>query len=256
MPIKSSLKNFEPARQVFKREITLLSRGYYDRAAFPDGKITVFPWDVDIDAWVQQVQHEAKYKTRLLWELTAKLCNLNGCKIEKLPVGDVYTILFVARAITSDSVIEYTPTCTKCGQVNQRVTVRVPDELERVGEKPLDYPGWDEFKLPKSGDVVRLRPYTVEDELVVTGRDEQSRKKVPDRMLRLCAPVVSIGGGAPDSLDELVGWWSALHPKDRQEFITQQDLLYPHLNPELEHVCDVCGAKFVHTLNVNAEFFR
>lgn len=255
MPINSGLKNFEPARQVFRREITLLSGGYYDRKALPGGRITVFPWDVDVDAWLQQRRRESKFSS-VLWELATKVSNLNGCPVEKLPLGDVNTILLVARSITNDSQVEYAPTCTKCGMLNEKVVVKIPDDLTRIGEKGPEYPGWDEFVLPKSNDVVRLRPYTVGDEVQITSRTDEQRKKLPDRMMRICLPIVSIGGGAPDHVDELMGWWNALHPKDRKEFLRNQDNLYPHLDTDLEHVCDVCGAKFVYTLNVDTEFFH
>jgi hypothetical protein len=45
MPIKTNMKSLQPRRQVYKRELNLLSKGFSAPKAWPEGKITIYPWD-------------------------------------------------------------------------------------------------------------------------------------------------------------------------------------------------------------------
>lgn len=255
MAIKSKLPSLEPARKRLRTSIKLLSGAYYARDAFPDGMITVYPWDYDIDLWVQG-QRQGQVKPDTLYRVLPMVCDLNGVDVNVVPIGDLFTILTVARAITLDSVIKYSPVCPSCAVTNQEIEVKIPSGLARFGEKGPDYPGWDEFTLPKSGDSVRVRPLTIGDERAIVARSPEAVAKVDHPKMRILTGVVSIGGGVPESLDELLGWWAALHPADKVEFTRKQDDLFPHLGDTIEHSCDACGFNFVVPLGIDATFFR
>jgi hypothetical protein len=253
MALKTNMKDLTPSRLRLRREITLLSHGFSCPDAFPDGRIVVYPWDADVDAWA--VERAGRGLKNFMWDLLAKVCDLNGCPLEKFVVGDVSTVLLVSRALARANKVMYVAKCPECGHEHQDV-ITVPDELERVGEKSADYPGYDVITLPDCKDVVKIRPLLIGDFMAVENRPAPARQKYPDRLCRTLIPVVSVNDTTPDSFDELAAWYEALTPADKQYFVTQQDALYPHLNTDLDWTCDACGHKFVVPLVFNDKFFR
>jgi len=255
MPFKSNMTNMQPRRQAYARRIKLLSGGYIKPDAFPNGEIMVFPWDSAIDEWLVNRVKTGNRDTAL-YDLCAKVCDLNGCPLESFLVGDVNTVLLVARAIRYNSVIEYQSECRHCGH-RAMEQVRVPDELERLGEKGPEYQGWDEFTLPDCKDVIGMRPLQVRDERAIRERDETTKALMTERTHRILAAVTTINDGKPDCWEDAVRWYNALSPKDASELETKQNELYPHLNTTLWHTCDDCGKKFSFDLDLNdVEFFR
>jgi len=256
MPIKTNLKSLTPRRQQYKREITLLSHGYNNPTAWPDGKITVFPWDNAIDQWlVDNVRKQNKQE--LVYGLLRHCCDLNGGNIDDFVADEINVVLLVSRALTTDGVVVYTAVCPFCGYKKQE-KLKVPDELEKVGEKTQDYAGFDEITLPVCEDKVKLRPLLVRDEKLVINREDDKKKVIPDAELRTIMRVVSIGEGKPDSLEELVTWFRALHAKDAKFLEDEGRRITPHLNTNIPHVCDEadCGRKFTHPVTFDQEFFR
>ena len=77
MGIQTNLKSLTPRREAYKREITLVSGGYYAPKSFPDGKVTVYPWDATVDSWFQERMRQPK-REHALWEVTSKVANLGG----------------------------------------------------------------------------------------------------------------------------------------------------------------------------------
>jgi hypothetical protein len=254
MPIKTNITNKTPRRQLFKKEITLMSRGFSNPAAWPGGKLTVYPWDTEVDEYLIE-QARKSSRQQLVYGLLNKLCDLNGGKIEEFVAEEVNTVLLVARALSTEGIVNYTSECPMCAK--KRVeTIKVPDELEKVGEKPTDYPGYDDITLPVSKDVVRLRPLLVKDELIIEQRDDAQRRLVSDTRLRMLMPIVSVNEGKPDTLEELVNYIRILHPNDVQYLEQQQKKLTPHLNANVPHKCDDCGKEYTHLLSFDQQFFR
>lgn len=256
MPIKTHLKSMTPRRQQYKREITLLSHGYTNQQAWPDGKLTIYPWDNTIDQYlVENVRKQSKQE--LVFSLLRLCCDLNGGKIDDFVADEINVVLLVSRALSSDGVVVYTARCPHCGATKEE-TIKVPDELEKVGEKSTDYPGFDIITLPASTDVIKVRPLLVVDEKAIIGRDDLKRKEVSDAELRTLMRVVAINDSKPDTLEELVVWFRALHAKDAKMLEDKGRELTPHLNTVVPHVCDDadCGKKFNFPLNFDQEFFR
>jgi hypothetical protein len=262
MAIITNLKTLAPARDRFKREIVLLSHGFSMREQLPGGKITVYPWDQTIDDWVIRNLKKIKLAT-MPFEIAKKLVNIPD--IKRLPAGDVTTILLVAKAAARDSTVTYTSVCPACGHTAP-VTIKVPEQLLRVGEKTDDYPGWDEFKLPAAGDLMRVRPLLVQDELALIDRaDEQlapvQAGTIPPvpmsmRLSRAITHLISVNGGVPDTVEEAATYFNALQPSDFDFFLDSVASIEPHLGTDLTHVCDKCSTKFVHSLALDSEFFR
>lgn len=256
MPIKSNLKSMTPRRQQYKREITLLSHGYNNQTAWPDGKITVYPWDSAIDQWlVENVRKLSKQE--LVYGLLRHCCDLNGGKVDDFVADEINVILLVSRALSSDGIVVYTSQCPFCGFKKQE-KIKVPDELEKLGEKSVDYPGFDVITLAEAKDVVKIRPLLVKDEKSIVAREEDARKVVSDGELRTVMRVVSINDTHADTLEELVTWYRALHAKDAKFLEDEGRRLTPHLNTNIPHICDDqdCGKKFTFPLNFDQEFFR
>jgi len=256
MPIKTNLKSLTPRRQQYKREITLLSHGYNNPTAWPDGKITVFPWDNAIDQWLVENVRKAN-KQELVYGLLRHCCDLNSGAIDDFVADEINVVLLVSRALSTDGVVAYTPTCPYCGAKKQE-TIKVPDELEKLGEKPQDYAGFDVITLPVVSDVIKIRPLLVRDEKLIINREDDKKKVVADPELRTLMRVVAINDSKPDTLEELVTWYRALHAKDAKFLEDKGREITPHLNTNIPHVCDDadCGKKFTFPLNFDTEFFR
>lgn len=254
MAIVTNLKSLTPRREAFKREVTLVSNGFYNPKAFPGGKVTVYPWDSAINDWFQTRLRQPK-REYALWEAIEKVADLNGAKYREMPVGDIMTILMVSWAIRSACIIEYTAICPNC-QHATKDKINIPTELVKVGEKAPGYPGYDEVTLPDSKDVVRLRVLTVNDEMIIAERSEEEKKAMSDSEAQVLVPIVSVGGGTPDSKDELAVWFRALSPKDASFLTRQRAALAPQLDPDIAILCDGCQQEFKHTLDLQRDFFR
>jgi len=260
MPIKTNLTTLQPARERYKTEVQLLSHGYYAPDQFPDGMITVFPWEHQIDEWIMRDGRKLQGR-KLLWQLASRLCDLKGLPIEDMLVGDQSTVLLVARSLRYSSTIRYTPKCSICGKDNPMEEIVVPRDLARKGEKAADYPGFDDVILPDSKDVVRIRPIRVRDEMFIddylTKKTEPNQVLLSAKMLRSLLPIMSVGGGAPDNLDEAFRWFSALPPNDASYLDEQITAINPQLSTEIEHQCDHCEMRFLVPLPLDEpEFFR
>lgn len=256
MPIKTNLKTLAPRRQTYKREIQLLSHGYNDPAAWPDGKLTVFPWDDAIDRWmIDNVRKLSKQD--LVYGLLRNCADLNGGNIDNFVADEINVVLMVSRALSTDGVVVYTAICPYCGGKRQE-QIKVPDELEKVGEKTADYPGCDEITLPMIQDKVTLRPLLVKDEKTILNRKDADKKTVSDAELRTIMRVVTVGEGKPETLEELLNWYRSLHPKDSKFIEDEGRRITPHLNTNLPHVCDEpdCGRHFHQNVTIDQEFFR
>jgi hypothetical protein len=256
MSFQSNMKSLQPRRLQFQKKIKLLSGGFARPESFPNGEITVYPWDANADDWMADRVRKGD-KNTVMFDMCAHLCNLNGCKIDDFITGDVNTVLLVSRALRYDSVVEYECTCpnANCGNVT-REEIKIPDELGRLGEKTSDYPGFDEITLPDCKDVVRLRLLAVRDEKSIMDRDLASKALMSDRVAHIVWPITSINGGSPDTWEEVQRWYQALSPTDSESIEEQENLLYPHLNTAIPHVCDICRRKFKYSLDFNTEFFR
>jgi hypothetical protein len=254
MAFQSKLKTLAPRRTQFQQPVKLLSGGYAKPEAFPGGMITVYPWDTNIDDWLAERIKKGR-QHMVLYDLCAKLCDLNGCPLESFVIGDVNTVLLVARSIRYNSVVQYSPVCPACGYESQEV-IKVPDELGRVGEKSADYPGFDDIVLPDCQDEVRIRPLTVRDEQLINERDDASKVLMTDHVMHILMPIVSINGGKPDAWEEAVRWFNAISPQDASFLEAQEAQLYPHLDTDIPHVCDKCRHQYLHTLDFSKEFFR
>jgi hypothetical protein len=254
MAIKTNLKSFAPRREQFKKEITLISGGFYNRTAFPGGKVTVFPWDSHIDGWFQERLREPN-KEYALWEAAEKVASLNGCPLRDMVMGDVWTILMVSKAIRTDCVISYKAVCPSCGKSDAAV-IRVPDELQVQAKKAQDYPGVEDISLPDVGDIVTVRPLTVGDNMLILERDSEKRHQMSDNIAGILLPIKAVNGGVVESVQEILQWYNALSPKDADYLEKEQGRRHPQLDTAIPHKCDACGNKFVFELELNRDFFR
>lgn len=257
MPIQTNLKDLTPRREKFKRTVTLLSKGYSNPNAWPGGKLVVFPWDNDIDNWLTGAARKGMSDNNVFFGLLGRLCDLNGAKIDDFVASEVLAVLLIARSIQTNCVLTYTAICPNPACRSTEVTnITVPDELGRVGEKTNDYPGWDEITLPECGDVVRIRPLLIRDEMATESRPDGERKLIPDEQANTLKSIVSVGGGSPERIEEALQWYTALPPRDVKFFNTQRDALTPHLDVRVPHRCEKCNREFQHLLGLDKEFFR
>lgn len=256
MPIKTNLKSLTPRRQQYKKEITLLSHGYNNPTAWPGGKLTVFPWDNSIDQWLLDNVRKLT-KAELVYGLLKHCCDLNGGSLDDFIAEEINLVLLVSRALSTDGIVVYTSQCPFCGAKKQE-KIKVPDELEKLGEKSPEYVGFDEIVLPVVQDKVKIRPLMVKDERIIIERDDDRKKAVPDTELRTLMRIVDINESKPDSHEELLTWFRALHSKDAKFLEDEGRRLTPHLNTNIPHVCDEieCARKFTHPITFDQEFFR
>jgi hypothetical protein len=254
MPIKTNMTSLQPRRQAYKREITLLSKGFSAPKAWPGGKVTVYPWDSEVDAFVLE-QAKANAQGNLLYGMLERVCDMNGASVDQFVFSEINSILLVSRSIQFDGTIEYESVCPYCS-ARDKETIQIPHELAPIGEKTADYLGYDEITLPECKDVVRIRPLLVKDQKKIEMRDSDALVKYSDRKLQILFAVVSVGEGTPDNVDEVAEWYDALSPTDARHLEEKQVELSPRLDNRLPHKCKKCTRAFFHTLLFDQEFFR
>jgi hypothetical protein len=254
MAFQSKLKSLVPRREQFQRRIKLLSNGYTCPKAFPNGEITVYPWDTHVDDWLA-ARIKKGDQHMVLYDLCAQVADLNGCPLENFVIGDVNTVLLVSRSIRHNSVVEYEAQCPACGYKTVE-TINVPNELGRVGEKFDGYLGYDQIVLPDCEDVVHIRPLTVRDEKFIAERDDSSKALMTDHIMHILMPIVSINDGKPDAWEQVLTWFNAISPRDAAYLEAKENELYPHLDTDIPHRCDKCQTEFRHELDFSREFFR
>ncbi len=242
-----------PRRQTYAKAWKLLSGGYVNRTAFPEGKITIYPWDTEIDDYLVNAATVGEHN--VLYGVLERVCNLNGCKVGEFVFSEVITVLLIARSAGSGGVLRYMSDCPAC-RTKEEEQIRVPEELEPLAQKPPDYSGFDVITLPACADKVSIRPLQVDDEKKISERPSDEKRHVEDGVLRKLMPVVTINDSRPDTLDELLNWYLALPPEDARFLAEQEEALSPQLNRRIPHRCRACGAEFFHTLNFNERFFR
>ena len=261
MAIKTNLTNLKPARERFKKVVNLVSGGKPNQQYFPDGKLTVFPWDHNIDDWITtRVRSGSNNARTLTFDLLPRLCNLNGCPPNDFLASEVILVMLVSRSVLLNDVIKFGHACPKCGATGED-QVKIPDELSRVGEKAADWPGWDLVTLPESKDVLKIRPATVGEELRLLNRSEVDRKRVSDSIWRMVAVLISVnesadGTGKVDNAQEAVVYLEALAPSDFKYLQEAYDKLQPGISTDVHIKCDGCGTEFEHTLKLDEDFFR
>jgi hypothetical protein len=255
MPIKTKLVDLTPAKDRFRSKIKLLSGGYSDRETFKDGEISVYPWDAEVSEWFQERSRKVS-GVGLTRDILARLTGIKPEKMGKFVASEALLVLLVARALVTQHKLSYEASCPHCGRVQPVESVTVPDDLGRKGEKAADYPGYDDITLPDSQDVIRIRPLVMDDELSITSRTAAQRAKASDGVARTLAAIVAVGGGVPDSVEELVNYYRALSPVDVQFLEQSLDDLAPQLDSRIQHVCSFCAKPFEHELSLDASFFR
>ena len=262
MALKSNVKDKTPARDRFKREIQLLSKGYFNKTAFPNGNITVFPWDTNIDEWfaAQARKKSGNDGSRMMFDVLPLIANMNGCKVEDFLASEALLVLLVSRSILHGDSVDFEAVCTHCGH-KQAESVGVPNDLAKKGEKALDYPGYDEVTLNHSKDVVRLRPSTIGDAFRMSEIDQNPAfkfVKVSDTIKNLAQCLISVNDGKPDDIKEVVEWFGLLHPGDTEQLLAFFDTIQPSLDMSVTVGCESnsCGKDFEYNLRLDADFFR
>lgn len=255
MAIVTNQKSRVPRREAFKRDITLLSHGYSNPTAWPGGRITVYPWDSSVDEFLVAESERSESRQTLLYRLIERLCNLNGGKLEEFVADETNTILLVSRALAGGGLIKYTSQCPNCRKKSPE-TIKVPDDLGKIGEKDAKYTGTDSITLPENKDVVEISPLLIGQEMSILERGPEERAIVSDGTLRMAMRIRTVGGGRPEMRMEAVDYYLSLSPVDAKFFEKKASELSPHLDTEIQHKCEACSKEFTHILTFDQEFFR
>jgi hypothetical protein len=254
MAIKSHITDFRPGREKFSTKIRLVSGGFSIRQWFPTGEITVLPWDSAMDEWAVKARQDTP--VQFVADAVKRLTRLGECPVGRLVYGDATTILLVARALRNRGSYVHHPKCASCGHTHPEDLVTIPDDLEKIGFKADGYLGTDSFTLPDCGDEVTTRPLLLDDIFKIGQRKLVETATVPNERAELLWSIVAIGGGKPDSIDEVNQWYEALSPADQQTYLIQRNELDPHLSQEVKYTCDNCKAEFSCGIQLNSDFFR
>jgi hypothetical protein len=257
MSFKSKLTDLRPARQKFSKAISLLSGGMVNAEYFPEGRLTVYPWDNQVDEWIQGRLRKGNTKGRtLLFHVLPKVCDMNGCPLDKFISSEVLMVLMVSRSILRNDVVEFESECPDC-QTNHVNKLKVPDQLEKIGAKNSSWPGFDLIDLPTVGDQIKTRLVTLGEELAIIERPEADRGNIcSDTIARLVAGIASINDGTPDRAIDVVNWFRALCPSDQEYLLEAFDKTQPQLGVAVHLKCDACGKEFDHVLQLDNDFFR
>jgi hypothetical protein len=257
--LKSNMTDLRSRKEKFKVEITLPSRGFVNRSAFPNGKITVYPWDSATDSWLMETMQTtpASQRETVLFKLMERLCNLNGCLLKDFVVGDVNAVLLVARSLQSENKVDYLATCPTCG-TEEEDSIVIPDELQVIGAKDNAYTGTDKVTLPVCQDVVETRPLRIGDVMDILTRTPENKEIVADNLALQLLPVVSVNGTLPEKTEELLEWHNALAPKDLAQLEKAIEDSTPHFDQAIMQQCPnpACRRVFPFRMVLDADFFR
>jgi predicted RNA-binding Zn-ribbon protein involved in translation (DUF1610 family) len=265
MAIKSNISDFSPSREKYKRDIDIPSGLWYAKDKFPDGKLTVFPWDMDVNNRFMKILNRVK-SSSIRWqiEMMPLLADLKGLEPKNFLANETALVMMISRALVGNGKIEVEMTCPECGHVN-KAKLDIPDNLERIGAKPAGYIGYDVIRLPSCGDYVAIRPQTLGDILACEERDTlgDSLKGVqmPQPVLQKLYCVYGVGTsaddlGRPDNITEVLKWFNSLPPSDAECYSTSFEEVQPGVSSEVNWTCDSCGHEFTHRLELNRDFFR
>ena len=254
MAIKTNLTSLAPRRETYKKSIPMVSGAYYDRQAFPDGKITVFPWDSSMDEWFLKRLREPN-REYAMFDVIPRIADLHGCDVKRMLPVDTKLIYTASRSIANDLTVKYTARCPKCDTGHPGVSA-IPGSLRPLAQKPLDYDGKETITLPDSKDIVCFRHVTVGDEYTLNERSVEEKNAVNYMVARLLVGILTVGGEPPTDRAELYTWYMALSPKDAKYLAQQEDELLPRPDYEVPFVCDTCGHAFKFRLDLDESFFR
>lgn len=257
MGIKTNLRDLTPARGRFASKIKLLSGGHANAQYFPEGMITIYPWDTAVD---ELMIRRSGDPTKMLHAALPKLCELNGCPITSFIASELMLVVLSARAkrLNSAETISADSTCPKCKQV-EHVKIKVPDQLTKVGEKAVDWPGFDTITLPECQDVVAVRMLTIQDELSVQNRTADVKAStVGDEAAKVLAGITAINSGpiGPGDAKDLVAWWKAMPVADSAYLMTAFADTQPHVSLKINVVCEGCQQPYEFPLDLDTNFFR
>jgi hypothetical protein len=263
MALNTNLKSLAPARDRLKLKTPLVSGGYSVRELLPDAHITVFPWDTSVSEWLARQNMDAKGETHVMVELVRRVTGLQDAILNQLPEGELPMILMVSRALAfNEQRLTFMPRCSHCGRLQKEASVRIPDDLEVLGQKPADYPGYEPaFTLQISKDELVIRPLLVSDILSIE-RQQMSTDplftRTSEPIMRLATCLVSVGGGKPENIRESLSYVQALHPVDVEHFTNKIVEISPGLSQNVKCKCDFedCAKEFKFTLNLRRDFFR
>lgn len=212
-----------------------------------------------MDEWVatSKDSRSSDYAQFLL-DIVKRLVNFGDCPPQNLCYGDATLVMMVARSLRNKGQYSLEPKCTnpKCGHTNATEYIRIPEDLEVLGHKSLDYLGFDEITLPDSQDTVVIRPTTLGDVIRLANRTEMEKATVTETRAGLLWNIASVGGGKPDSMDELNAWYNALSPSDQVYISQTREKLEPQLSNRINFECEKCKEEFSVEIPLNSEFFR
>lgn len=256
MAIKTNVKDLTPRREALKEEISLLSGGFVNKKLFPKGKITIYPWDSEVDDWIVKRARQSNQHL-FMHDLLGQIADLKGNPIPNFYLGDMYTCILVSRALKNKGSLSYISKCPVC-QTETTESINVPDDLEPLGKKSDTWKGFDTIQLPECKDKVSIRPLKIEDEIAVNIRVESSDNKHSSRKWGIALQIVTVGGEEPTNLAEVIEWFDAIPSADVDYLEEASDQLSPHLNQVIKHKCDKpnCGEVFDHRISFDQQFFR
>lgn len=259
MPIKTNLTSLEPTRSKMASEIQLPSGGYVSPNSFPNGKITVFPWDAFAEELFIDMAQTGAFREHALFDIVPSICNLKECSLGDFIASEALLIVMISRSLSNRGKLDLVLPCPKCGHVN-KMTVAIPDDLRRRGEKPEGYPGTDVVVLKESGDHVRIHPLTVASVKKGIQRDKDEVRKVPHSIYEILHSISAIGDGkdegTPTDEAEVLAWFRALSPADSAQLRKAIGELTPGVDPVISVKCDKCGHVFNYGLSLETDFFR
>ena len=257
----------QPRREAYKRSIPLISGGYYAKAAFPDGLITVYPWDSRTDEWfLEKLRKTSEERDYAILEVAEKVSALKGLKYGQLLESDAEEIVMVSRAMSTGLQVIFEAECPACN-ANNKNEIKIPDGLTKVSEKKPDFNGIETITLPENLDVIEFKHLNIADLIKVNQRSDDSKKEVPTKLALGATCLLSVNGngtvddkgardGAPTSLQDAIVYLEALSPVDIEYFYQQRVELYPHLDRKVVVECDKCGHRFDYVLRLTTDFFR
>jgi hypothetical protein len=254
MPLKSNRKG-PKVSQVF----TLPSHGFPYPDAFPEGRITVYPYNSEVEQTIADegiVPQERINKAVKCIAAFPEVFNTDD-----LLVGDQYYVFAASRSMSGDAQYKFKTQCSSCGKQEEH-EFTLPNGLP-IKEYPATFKEPLTFDLPDLKDTIGIRFLRVRDEKQIR-LFCKTRKQVHNEQgdititARLASHIASVNDGQPDNLDEAYEYVKGLAGADFIKLRTEIQKSQPGLMQLLRVQCphSDCNTVYTTVFPINADFFR
>ncbi len=190
---------------------------------------------------------------------------LENCIVDKninqydMLIGDRNTVLLALRISSYGPAYTVKITCPICNETQDNTFMLDQLTMKMLSVEPTNaHSNSFEFKLPKSGDVVKFKFLTAGEEADITKTQENYKRIVKtdvDTLVtsRMIRQIISINSNS--NRDFIVNYVNSMPIRDARAFRENIELIEPNIDLNTEFSCKNCGEASKLDIPMTVEFF-